>query len=56
LFRVEKQLDEWREKSQRETKWFDAEEAAELVEEGGLGEIIDRFSGSYARLITFQKN
>jgi 8-oxo-dGTP pyrophosphatase MutT (NUDIX family) len=56
LFRVEKQLDEWREKSQRETKWFDAEEAAELVEEGGLAEIIDRFSGSYARLITFQKN
>src|ERR1700712_1790195 len=40
LFRVERQLDDWPEKSQRETKWFDAEEAADMVDEGGLSEII----------------
>ena len=56
LLRVERQLDEWPEKSQRETKWFDAEEAIDLVEEGGLAEIIDRFSGSHARLIVFRKS
>jgi 8-oxo-dGTP pyrophosphatase MutT (NUDIX family) len=56
LFRVERQLDDWPEKKQRETKWFDAEEAASLVEEGGLAEIIDNFSGSYARFITFRKS
>jgi 8-oxo-dGTP pyrophosphatase MutT (NUDIX family) len=55
LFRVERQLDEWPEKGQRETKWFDAEEAVDLVEEGGLAEIIDRFSGSHARFIAFRK-
>ena len=31
LFRVERQLDDWPEKSERETKWFDATEAAALV-------------------------
>ncbi|HEY4042133.1 MAG TPA: NUDIX hydrolase [Rhodopila sp.] len=56
LFRVERQLDEWPEKSHRETKWFDADEAADVVEEGGLAEIIDRFSGSYARFIAFRKS
>jgi 8-oxo-dGTP pyrophosphatase MutT (NUDIX family) len=56
LFRVERQLDEWPEKGQRETRWFDAEEAVDLVEEGGLAEIIDRFSGSHARFIIFRKN
>jgi len=55
LFRVERQLDDWPEKSQRETRWFDAEEAAELVDEGGLAEIIDRFAGSYVRFIAFPK-
>jgi hypothetical protein len=55
LFRVEQQLDDWPEKNQREAKWFDAEEAADLVEEGGLAEIISRFSGSYSRLISFRK-
>jgi 8-oxo-dGTP pyrophosphatase MutT (NUDIX family) len=54
-FRVERQLDDWPEKDQRETKWFDADEAATLVEEGGLAEIIDRFSGSYARFVAFPK-
>jgi hypothetical protein len=52
---VERQLDDWPEKSQRETKWFDAEAAVDMVEEGGLAEIIDRFSGSYSRLIKFRK-
>ena len=56
LFRVERQLDDWPEKSQRETRWFDAKEAVDMVEEGGLAEIIDRFSGSYARLMAFQKS
>jgi hypothetical protein len=50
LFRVEGQLDEWPEKGQRYTKRFDAKEVASLVEEGGLAEIIDRFSGSSARI------
>ncbi len=56
LFRVEKQLDEWPEKGQRETKWFDADEAAGIVEEGGHAEIIYRFSGSYVRFVAFQKS
>ena len=51
LFRVERQLDEWPEKSERETKWVDAKEAAALVEEGALAEIIDRFAGSYVRFV-----
>jgi 8-oxo-dGTP pyrophosphatase MutT (NUDIX family) len=55
LFRVERQLDDWPEKSQRETKWFDAEEAVDMVEEGGLAEIIDHFSGSYSRFIVYHK-
>jgi len=55
LFRVERQLDDWPEKNERETKWFDASEAADLVDEGGLAEIIDRFSGSYVRFVTFPK-
>jgi ADP-ribose pyrophosphatase YjhB (NUDIX family) len=36
LFRVGRQLDHWPEEHARETRWFDATEAAELVEEGGL--------------------
>jgi hypothetical protein len=55
LFRVDRQLDDWPEKSQRETKWFDANEAANIVDEGGLAEIIERFAGSYVRLIRFSK-
>lgn len=55
LFRVERQLEDWPEKSQRETKWFDATEAATLVEEGGLAEIIERFAGSYVRFVRFPK-
>lgn len=55
LFRVERQLDDWPEKSERETKWFDAGEAAALVEEGGLAEIIERFAGSYVRFVAYKK-
>jgi 8-oxo-dGTP pyrophosphatase MutT (NUDIX family) len=51
LFRVERQVADWPEKGQRESKWVDAKEAAALVEEGGLAEIIDRFSGSYVRFV-----
>jgi 8-oxo-dGTP pyrophosphatase MutT (NUDIX family) len=40
LFHVEIQLDDWPEKHQRETRWFEPREAAALVDEGGLGEII----------------
>jgi 8-oxo-dGTP pyrophosphatase MutT (NUDIX family) len=54
-FRVERQLDDWPEKNERETKWFDADEAATLVEEGGLADIITRFSESYVRFVTFPK-
>jgi 8-oxo-dGTP pyrophosphatase MutT (NUDIX family) len=53
LFRVEQQLDDWPEKGQRETKWFNADEAVNLVDEGGLAEIIDRFAGSYIRFVRF---
>jgi 8-oxo-dGTP pyrophosphatase MutT (NUDIX family) len=51
LFRVERQLDNWPEKGERERKWVDAREAAALVEEGGLAEIIERFAGSYVRFV-----
>ena len=55
LFRVERQLEDWPEKNRRETKWFDAHEAASLVDEGGLAEIIDRFAGSYVKFVRFSK-
>jgi 8-oxo-dGTP pyrophosphatase MutT (NUDIX family) len=55
LFRVEQQLEVWPEMSQRETKWFDANEAAELVDEGGLAAIIRRFAGSQVRFFAFRR-
>ena len=55
-FRVECQLDDWPEKTQRETKWFDSTEAATLVEEVGLAGIIDRFAGSYIRFVAYRKS
>jgi 8-oxo-dGTP pyrophosphatase MutT (NUDIX family) len=55
LLRVEQQLDVWPEKTERETKWFEACEAARLVDEGGLAEIINRFSGSYIRFPAFPR-
>jgi 8-oxo-dGTP pyrophosphatase MutT (NUDIX family) len=42
LLWVDRQLDDWPEKGQRETKWFDPDEAAGLVDEGGLAEIVRR--------------
>src|SRR3954454_12455951 len=48
-FRVERQLDDWPERQQRVTQWFDATEAARMVEEVGLAGIIERFAGSYIR-------
>jgi len=56
LFRVERQLDDWPERAQRRTQWFEASEAATLVDEGGLAEIIERFSGSFVRLMVFSKS
>ena len=55
LFRVEQQLEMWPEMSQRETKWFDANEAAELVDESGLAAIIERFAGSQVRFFAFRR-
>jgi 8-oxo-dGTP pyrophosphatase MutT (NUDIX family) len=40
LLHVDNQLDDWPEKEQRETRWFDPDEAAGLVEESDLGEIM----------------
>jgi 8-oxo-dGTP pyrophosphatase MutT (NUDIX family) len=37
---VVQQLDDWPERSQREVRWFDVPEAAALVDEGGLAEIV----------------
>ena len=49
LFRVQQQLDDWPERGERKRKWFDANEAVALVEEGGLAEIMARFANSYVR-------
>jgi 8-oxo-dGTP pyrophosphatase MutT (NUDIX family) len=56
LLRVEHQLDDWPEKHERETRWFDADDAAALVEEGGLAEIIKRFAGSHVRFVAYRKS
>lgn len=44
-FRVSRQLRSWPEKNQRETRWFGVVEAARLVDEGGLAEIISCLGG-----------
>ena len=49
LFRVEQQLDDWPERTERERKWFDVNEAAALVEEGGLAEIMARLADSHVK-------
>lgn len=51
LFRVERQLDDWPEKGERKRQWVDVKQAAALVEEGGLAEIIDLFASSYVRFV-----
>jgi hypothetical protein len=38
--RVTLEAAKWREKKQRERRWFPADEAPELVDEGGLALII----------------
>jgi 8-oxo-dGTP pyrophosphatase MutT (NUDIX family) len=50
LFRVDQQLDDWPEKGQRETSWLDGAEAAVLVDEGGLAEIVRLASHQLQRL------
>jgi 8-oxo-dGTP pyrophosphatase MutT (NUDIX family) len=40
LLRVSQQLEDWPEKGQRESRWVDVVEAAALVDEGGLAELI----------------
>lgn len=54
-FRVEKQAEDWPEKLQRETRWFNAAEAAALVDEGGLAGIIERFADISTRLAALPK-
>ena len=44
LMWVEEQLDDWPEKTERQTQWFAVSDAAGLVDEGGLSEIILRLS------------
>jgi hypothetical protein len=56
LFQVERQLCDWPEKSSRETRWFDPEEAAGLVEEGGLSAIIKRFASSHVRFVDYKRS
>ena len=40
LLWVSEQLDDWPEKGQREARWADVTEAADLVDEGGLAELM----------------
>jgi 8-oxo-dGTP pyrophosphatase MutT (NUDIX family) len=40
LLRVDQQLDAWPEKEQREWRWVDPIKAVQMVDEGGLAEII----------------
>ncbi len=42
LLEVERQLKTWREKGQREARWFTIDEAAALVDEPGLSDAIRR--------------
>jgi 8-oxo-dGTP pyrophosphatase MutT (NUDIX family) len=40
LLRVSQQLEDWPEKSERESRWVDVAAAAVLVDEGGLAELV----------------
>jgi 8-oxo-dGTP pyrophosphatase MutT (NUDIX family) len=44
LLRVSRQAEIWPEKTQRETRWFDPTEAAGLVDEPGLTDLMRRFA------------
>jgi 8-oxo-dGTP pyrophosphatase MutT (NUDIX family) len=50
LLSVDCQLDEWLEKGQREWRWVDPFKAAQMVEEGGLAEILRSAFPSVRRL------
>lgn len=41
--RVTREFDEWPERAERERRWFTPHEAAEVVDEAGLAEILRRF-------------
>jgi hypothetical protein len=41
--RVTLETKKWREKDERQRAWFRQDEAAELVDEGGLAQIIDEW-------------
>lgn len=40
LFQVDRELDDWPEKRERERRWMSPEEAASLVSDAGLGEVL----------------
>jgi 8-oxo-dGTP pyrophosphatase MutT (NUDIX family) len=44
LMWVDEQHDDWPEKAERRTQWFDVADAADRVDEGALAEIIRRLS------------
>jgi 8-oxo-dGTP pyrophosphatase MutT (NUDIX family) len=44
LLEVKRQLETWREKGQREARWFSIEDAADLVEEPGLTAVVASLS------------
>jgi 8-oxo-dGTP pyrophosphatase MutT (NUDIX family) len=54
LLSVEHQVDEWPEREQREWCWVEPTEAAQMVEEGGLAEII-RGAFPYLRRLESQR-
>jgi 8-oxo-dGTP pyrophosphatase MutT (NUDIX family) len=47
LFRVERQQEDWPEKAQRETQWFEPTVACKLVDEGGLAELLRRVTSAH---------
>jgi len=50
LLSVDHQVDEWPEKAQREWRWVDPIKAAQMVQEGGLAEILRSAFPSIRRL------
>ena len=51
LFLVERQLDDWPEKAERETRWFEPTDAYASVDEGGFAEIIAARDACWSRAI-----
>lgn len=50
LLAVEQQLDDWPERAQRETQWFDTMEAAGLVDEAALADIMLKVGAKLRRI------